>query len=79
MVGDTCGKDTVANVGFLSNVLKSKTSVAVAIATRPARRTATMVIVRINFIYEPPFSMGTQFNPNFWYVSLNHLFLLLIF
>ena len=47
MVGESLGRDTASTLAFLPNVLNSLTSAALA---APARRTATMKTVRINFI-----------------------------
>jgi hypothetical protein len=64
--GETWGKAIVSRIGFLFRVLKSKTSVALAVAITPAMRTETTITVRIDFIHEPPFSKGyCNFNPIF--------------
>jgi hypothetical protein len=82
MVGifwETWGRDIAGMLVFLPNVLRSRASAALAVAITPTRKTVTTKTVRINFIHEPPYCKGTQLNPFFWYLSFNHLFLLLIY
>jgi hypothetical protein len=48
--GETWGKETAGMLVFLPNVLRSRTSAALAVAITPARRTVMTKIVRISFI-----------------------------
>jgi hypothetical protein len=50
MLGVTWGKEIACTLVFLFNVLRSRTSAALAAAITPARRTVMTKIVRISFI-----------------------------
>jgi hypothetical protein len=50
IVGESLGRETASMLGFLPNVLKSRTSAALAVTATLARRTVTTNNVRINFI-----------------------------
>jgi hypothetical protein len=71
ILGETFGSAVTFWDVLLPMVLKSRTSAALAEATTPARSTHTTKTVRINFIYEPPFSKGLSlFNPFFLVLEL---------
>jgi hypothetical protein len=50
ILGETWGKEIASTLVFLFNVLRSRTSAALAAAITPARRTVMTKIVRISFI-----------------------------
>jgi hypothetical protein len=50
IVGESLGRETASMFGFFPNVLKSRTSAALAVTATLARRTVTTNNVRINFI-----------------------------